>query len=399
MDALPLPEHPVLRAVAEHLEAGRHVAEMWDARWRLAYLTSDYMLSAGTTAEAAGAGLGEPVCSARTAELRAVWPGGPTPESGTANLLRWLPWIAHDLPGGVEELRQVLDPEHLAALEGLVPRRADSLVIESVAIKFGTRTIPYTMLGTRLLDDDGRFVGTAWVGVPGVSGATLSMLATGERRSLDRLLGLARPARRPGAVLFADLEGSTSLARTLPAAAYFRLVRRLMTRVDDEITARGGLVGKHAGDGATAFFLAEHHGGESGAARACIEAARAIGGRVDEVAERSALAPGDVVVRFGLHWGATLYVGRLLTSGRADVTALGDAVNETARIEACASGGRTLASKDLVERLDAGDAEALGLASDELRFTPLSQLASASEKARRDAPQLAVCEAGAGSVR
>ena len=182
------------------------------------------------------------------------------------------------------------------------------------------------------------------------------MLATGDHRSLNGLLGLVRPARRPGAVLFADLEGSTSLARTLPAAEYFRVVRRLMTYVDDEIVKRGGLVGKHAGDGASAFFLAEQNEGETAAARACIDAARAIRERTGEIAERSDLPASEVTMRFGLHWGATLYVGRLLTSGRADVTALGDAVNEAARIEACASGGLALASKDLIERLDPADA-------------------------------------------
>jgi len=164
-----------------------------------------------------------------------------------------------------------------------------------------------------------------------------------------------------------------------------------MTCIDDEIVERAGLVGKHAGDGATAFFLPEQHGGESAAARACVEAARAIGSRTAEIADRSGLAVGDVVVRFGLHWGATLYVGRLLTSGRADVTALGDAVNETARIEACASGGRTLASKDLVERPEPADADALGLGAG-IRFTSLTDLPSATDKARRDAPSLAVCD-------
>ena len=50
-------------------------------------------------------------------------------------------------------------------------------------------------------------------------------------------------------------------------------------------------------------------------------------------------------MRFGLHWGSTLYVGAITTEGRFEVTALGDQVNEAARIEACASGGRALASR------------------------------------------------------
>ena len=47
-----------------------------------------------------------------------------------------------------------------------------------------------------------------------------------------------------------------------------------------------------------------------------------------DVAARSGLDAADLVMRFGLHWGATLYVGQITTSGRAEITALGDEVNE-----------------------------------------------------------------------
>jgi hypothetical protein len=74
------------------------------------------------------------------------------------------------------------------------------------------------------------------------------------------------------------------------------------------------------------------------------------------------------------------------------VTALGDEVNEGARIEACASGGRALASKALIERLDTEDADALVLDPDHVNYKPLADLPTATEKARRDAPAIAVCE-------
>lgn len=392
MDALPSPEHPVLRELAERLEADRYVAEIWDARWRLVAVTSDYLRSCSITVQDAAPAIGVPIYSARAAEIRRGWPGFATPESWARTVRQCLPAIAADLPGGVEELRADLAPQHAPELDGLVPRPSPSLSLEHGDIRFGSRTTPYLTMGTRVLDPEGAFAGTAWIVVPAVSGATLSLLASSDHRSLERLTGIVEPARRPGAVLFADLEGSTALARRLPAAAYFTLVRRLMTAVDDEIVQRGGLVGKHAGDGATALFLTEQHGTASAAARACIASARAIRGHTTAIAGRSGLAADDVVVRFGLHWGPTLYVGRLLTSGRADVTALGDQVNEAARIEACATGGRALASKDLVEQLDAGDAQALGLDVAALRFTVLADLASATEKARRDAPSIAVCE-------
>ena len=82
----------------------------------------------------------------------------------------------------------------------------------------------------------------------------------------------------------------------------------------------------------------------------------------------------------------------ITTSGRAEVNALGDQVNEAARIEACATGGLALVSKDLVERLEPEDAAALGLDPDRVTYTPLGGLATATEKARCDAPAIAVCE-------
>jgi class 3 adenylate cyclase len=74
------------------------------------------------------------------------------------------------------------------------------------------------------------------------------------------------------------------------------------------------------------------------------------------------------------------------------VTALGDEVNEAARIEASATGGRTIASKALIERLDASDAEILGIQPANVTYTPLADLATATDKARRDAPSIAVCD-------
>jgi class 3 adenylate cyclase len=123
-------------------------------------------------------------------------------------------------------------------------------------------------------------------------------------------------------------------------------------------------------------------GSESVAARACIEAMRGI----RHAADRSGLEAAEVTMRFGLHWGATLYVGRLMTSGRAEVTALGEEVNEAARIEACATGGRALASKALAERLQPADAAALGIDPERLSYTSLAGFAN---RDREGAPRRA----------
>ncbi len=100
----------------------------------------------------------------------------------------------------------------------------------------------------------------------------------------------------------------------------------------------------------------------------------------------------QLVMRFGLHWGSTIYMGNIGTLARSEVTALGDEVNEAARIEACATGGRLLASKPLVERLQPNDAASLDLDVDRLVYTQLSELTTATDKDDTDAPTIAVCE-------
>ncbi len=234
---------------------------------------------------------------------------------------------------------------------------------------------------------------TALIFKPAASMAVLGTIAgAGDLGHFERMEKVAKAGRRPAAILFADLEASSPLARRLSTASYFSLGRRMARAADQCVIDAGGLVGRHVGDGVVAFFLAETAGSESNAARSCIQAARALREAMVDVAARSELAPEDLTLRFGLHWGATLYVGQIATSGRAEVTALGDEVNEGARIEACATGGRALASKELLERLEPEDAATLNLDPDRVTYTPLGELPTATEKARRDAPAIAVCE-------
>jgi class 3 adenylate cyclase len=224
----------------------------------------------------------------------------------------------------------------------------------------------------------------------------MSQLATAayiaDAAHLERMRAVERPNRRPAAILMADLESSSPLARRMSTARYFAFVRRWVRAADQCVVDAGGIVGRHAGDGVAAFFLAETAGSESAAARACIDAARSLRAGLTDIAARSDIPPSELSLRFGLHWGATLFMGRILTGGRSEVTALGDEMNEAARIEASASGGRILASKPLIERLNRTDADTLGLDPAHLTYTPLANLATATDKARRDAPAIAVCE-------
>jgi len=212
-------------------------------------------------------------------------------------------------------------------------------------------------------------------------------LGRGDPRLFERMDRVSDPARRPAGILFADLEASGAHSRRLSSRGYFDLIRDITDLIDSRVVARDGIVGKHAGDGGSALFLAGDFGGsESAAARGAIEAARAI----RDGAER--LGPDRVAVKLnvGVHWGATLMVGQVATSGRLEVTALGDQMNEGACIEAAAKDGAILASKDLIERLDARDAQATGINPDAISYTPLGELDGASDKAIRDAGAIPV---------
>ena len=209
----------------------------------------------------------------------------------------------------------------------------------------------------RLHDDAGRFAGTALTYKPAASMAVLGAVAgAGDLRHFERMQSVAKPARRPAAILFADLEASSPLARRLSTASYFALGRRLVRAADQCIIDAGGLVGRHAGDGVVAFFLAETAGSESAAAHACITAARALRGALSDVAERSDLAPEEVVLRFGLHWGSRLYVGQITSAGRSE-SQRPRRRGQRDRSHRGVRDGRTRARlEDLMERLEPEDA-------------------------------------------
>jgi class 3 adenylate cyclase len=391
----PLPEDQFLSEVAVAMRDARLWGEIVDRDWREVYMTDDLRLSYGGLLELAPFPLGAHIFGAETMGVRLGSRGGPnTVELNRQMLTAMGPWILADTAGGREGLRELVDPRLHDVVDELQPS-AFSTAQTFVARGMGTYGTANDVFATavRIRDDEGRPAGTAVIFKPAASASVLATLAfMGDLRHFERMQQVAKAGRRPAAILFADLESSSPLARRLSTASYFTLGRRLTRAADQCVIDAEGLVGRHVGDGVVAFFLAETADSESAAARACIEAARALRTATAEVAARSGLPPEDLVMRFGLHWGATLYVGQITTSGRAEVTALGDEVNEAARIEACATGGRTLASKDLMERLDSEDAAGLGLDPDRVSYTPLGELTTATEKARRDTPTIPVCE-------
>lgn len=324
------------------------------------------------------------------------WSGGVfTFETWKISMAAVAPWVVADNPGGIEAVRAVVDPRFsdiLASDPGPAPTSAVMYTIPG-SYTAGGQALDVHMTGVRVRNDAGAVVGTAFFSKPAAGMSVLGTITSaGDLGHFERMQRVARHARRPSAILFGDLEGSSALARRMSTGGYFALGRRLVRLADRSVVDAEGLVGRHAGDGLVAIFPVETAGSESAAAAASVRAMREVRAGLPELAERSGLVAEDVVMRFGLHWGATLHVGHIATVARAEVNALGDEMNEAARIEACATGGRALASKSLIERLETSDAADLDLDLTQLTYTPLSELPSATDKARRDAPAIAVAE-------
>jgi class 3 adenylate cyclase len=85
-------------------------------------------------------------------------------------------------------------------------------------------------------------------------------------------------------------------------------------------------------------------------------------------------------------------MGQVVTGGRLEVTALGDEVNECARIQETAREGTVLASKALIERLDLEHAREIGIDPDAVAYETIGEMPGASEKAVRDAGSIPVTE-------
>jgi class 3 adenylate cyclase len=394
-ETFPLPEHPSLAAWASALNETGHWANVLDATWRFVFQTEELRKTFADMGRPSNAVLGSHFFSQEVNQRFAAAVGGPwaEPEFRRSYFSDLGPYVLAGTPGGRAELRRVIDPELADLVDELQPEAVPKTWVVRPEWTTAGAEVTGSAVWFRIDDDHGNLAGFCILSKPAAGMSHLGVaLAIADHAHLDRMRVVAHPDRRPAAVLMADLEASSLLARRLSTAQYFAFGRRLVRTADRCIIEAGGIIGRHAGDGVVAFFLADTAGSESCAARSCITAARKLRDGLAEIATRGEIPTSEVSLRFGLHWGGTLYMGRVLTGGRSEVTALGDEVNEAARIEASAAGGRILASKALVERLDTADAEAVGIETRRVVYTPLGELPTATDKARRDAPLIAVCD-------
>jgi adenylate cyclase len=137
-------------------------------------------------------------------------------------------------------------------------------------------------------------------------------------------------------LLFADVRGSTALAEQTSAQAFSSLMARFYGAAAKAVDARNGLVDKFVGDEVVALFIPGFAGDDHAAkaVEAAHELMRATGNDTDEP---------WVPVGAAVHTGVP-YVGRVGEGDACDFTAVGDAVNTTARLASSAAAGEILVS-------------------------------------------------------
>jgi adenylate cyclase len=139
-------------------------------------------------------------------------------------------------------------------------------------------------------------------------------------------------------LLFADIRGSTGLAESMDAGSFHRLMGRFYQEMTRVLVAHDAIVDKFVGDEVVALFIpaltgANHAGRAVEAARDMLRAT----GHADATGPWAPLG-------IGIHTGPA-YVGSIGDTV-TDFTALGDAVNVTARLASAAAGGEILVSAD-----------------------------------------------------
>lgn len=157
-------------------------------------------------------------------------------------------------------------------------------------------------------------------------------------------------------LLFADVRGSTTLAEQMSPKAFNRLMGRFYDVSLSVLVEHDAYVDKFVGDEVIAVFVPAMTG-EAHAARA-VDAARSLL-RATFDAGGSAWIPVGIGVNTGI-----AYVGSVGDGPDTELTAMGDAVNVTARLSSAAAAGEILIARSA--------AQAAGLATDGL---PLRSIA------------------------
>ena len=147
--------------------------------------------------------------------------------------------------------------------------------------------------------------------------------------------------RRLATVMFADVQGFTTLSENLDFEEVSDLIKEIWERVDSVIEAHGGYIDKHLGDGVMAVWGAPH-AREDDAERAVTAALELQAALTDYATHSAREGAHELKMRVGVNTGSVLagYVG-----ARGEYTVIGDTVNIASRLETTAKPGAVVISE------------------------------------------------------
>ena len=146
-------------------------------------------------------------------------------------------------------------------------------------------------------------------------------------------------AEVPVTMLFADIRGSTSLAEGMTSGDYHRVLNRFYTTASRVVFEYDGAVDKFVGDELVAMFF-PLLSGERHAERG-VAAARALLRATGHADPDGPWVPIGAGVHTGMVW-----FGAVGEGAHVELTAIGDAVNVTARLASAAGAGEVLVTAD-----------------------------------------------------
>jgi len=152
-----------------------------------------------------------------------------------------------------------------------------------------------------------------------------------------------------GAMLFADIRGSTALAERMSAGEFHDLLDRFYGVASKSVFEHDGVVDKFVGDELVAHFFTALAGDRY--ARRAVEAATALLRATGHDDGGQPWAPVGAGVHSGRAWFGAIGEGT-----HVELTAVGDAVNVAARLAAAARAGEILVSAEAAAAAELDDA-------------------------------------------
>jgi len=157
-------------------------------------------------------------------------------------------------------------------------------------------------------------------------------------------------------LFFADVRGSTGMAEKMRANDYRSLLDRFYATASDVLVNHEAVVDKYVGDEVVAIFVPALTGG--------FHALRGVEAGLSLLRATGNDTPAPwIPIGIGVNTG-TAYVGAVGTAEHVEFTALGDAVNVTARLASAAGSGELLVTQ--------AAAEAAGFPTDALEHRQLA---------------------------